>query len=596
MADISQVSVNDVTYGICDGIARSGYELIEDTRSSNVAAMTGVSSRLTGLTNGTRILFHLHYASAASTTLNLTLVGGSTTGAKKVYRQGTTQLAANLGIAGCILPLTYLTSLDSGNGGWMMDNDYDSNTNTIGYQLRTNSTTLPTTDRTRYYRMLFESADGKKWIPANTQYDNSNTSLKTVNQRKINPFGRIVYLDNGTNYAADVDIPATAIWSQYLLTLGYSFNRTGAALTLTTKTPVYLKCAPQTDGSAIMDSTEPIVQTLPTTADGKIYIYLGIATSTTQLELYITHPVYYHDGTRIRLFTDAASGGTSSGGTWAGAAMSGASEADKEATVDDGFSLAAGSMVYIYMLYGNSVTASGITLDVNDTGAIPVSVGIDPTSSSVHLPWNAGDILGFVYAPDNSVGVWEYIEGSTALGVHGIPSGGTSGQVLAKSSATDYDVGWVNQSGGVSLLDVYPVGSIYMSVNNTNPSTLFGGTWVQIEDTFLLAAGSTYTAGDTGGEATHTLTAAESGLPAHTHDFTQPTVTTKMEFLKDVATGTAKNRLTTQGQSSPSYTSDFASTVTGGAVGAVTGGAQNATDAHNNMPPYLAVYVWKRTA
>lgn len=49
--------------------------------------------------------------------------------------------------------------------------------------------------------------------------------------------------------------------------------------------------------------------------------------------------------------------------------------------------------------------------------------------------------------------------------------------------------------------ECYPVGSIYMSVNSTNPSTLFGGSWERIQDTFLLASGSTYGAGTTGGSA-----------------------------------------------------------------------------------------------
>ena len=74
-------------------------------------------------------------------------------------------------------------------------------------------------------------------------------------------------------------------------------------------------------------------------------------------------------------------------------------------------------------------------------------------------------------------------------------------------------------SGGVdvsTVLDkVYPVGAIYMSVNSTNPKALFGGTWVQIKDRFLLAAGTIYKAGATGGEATHTLT--ESEMPSHKH-------------------------------------------------------------------------------
>ena len=283
------------------------YDFIEDGRSSNVAGLVGTCTGLKALTNGARILYHLAYATAASTTLKLTLAdeNHTVTAAKKVYRQGTTQLAASIGIAGCILPLTYLTALDSGNGGWMMDNSYDANTNTIGYQVRTNSTVLPTTHRTRYYRMLFTSANNKKWVPANTQYDNSATSAKTVNQEPINPFGPIVYLGNTTNYAADADIPATSIWQQYALTLGYSFNRTGAALTLTTKTPVYVKCAPQSDGSAIMDSTTPIVQTLPSTEDGKIYIFLGIAYDATHIELQLTHPIYYYKGGSIRLWTNA---------------------------------------------------------------------------------------------------------------------------------------------------------------------------------------------------------------------------------------------------------------------------------------------------
>ena len=76
-----------------------------------------------------------------------------------------------------------------------------------------------------------------------------------------------------------------------------------------------------------------------------------------------------------------------------------------------------------------------------------------------------------------------------------------------------------------NLVDlIYPVGSIYMSVNNTDPSVLFGGTWESIEDRFLLASGENYTAGDTGGSDTQTPTGVvgdtsltEAQLPAHKH-------------------------------------------------------------------------------
>lgn len=73
------------------------------------------------------------------------------------------------------------------------------------------------------------------------------------------------------------------------------------------------------------------------------------------------------------------------------------------------------------------------------------------------------------------------------------------------------------------LLDLfYPVGSIYTSTKNTNPAATLGGTWTQIKDRFLLCAGDSYSAGATGGSATHahttgshTLTIAET--PTHTH-------------------------------------------------------------------------------
>lgn len=191
------------------------------------------------------------------------------------------------------------------DGCWILYRGYNSDNNTIGYQLRTNSTSLTTTDRTRYYRLLFTSADNTHWVPANTQYDNSATSSKTINQRKINPFGRIVYLGNSTSYLADAAVSATAVWDQYAFSLGYSFAK-GSALTMTYPKPVYIKCAPQTDGSAIIDSTNPFVQDLPTTEDGKIYIYLGMAYSATNVEMVINHPVYWYKDGMVRPYTNAA--------------------------------------------------------------------------------------------------------------------------------------------------------------------------------------------------------------------------------------------------------------------------------------------------
>lgn len=127
----------------------------------------------------------------------------------------------------------------------------------------------------------------------------------------------------------------------------------------------------------------------------------------------------------------------------------------------------------------------------------------------------------------------------------------------------------------ITLSDVYPVGSIYMSVSATNPSTLFGGTWEQIKDRFLLASGSTYKAGATGGAATHTLTANE--MPSHNH---------KASAGNFMSTSETASPGTLQNFNSGSY-KRWAMSLT-----ANTGGGK----AHNNMPPYLVVYVWKRIA
>lgn len=116
---------------------------------------------------------------------------------------------------------------------------------------------------------------------------------------------------------------------------------------------------------------------------------------------------------------------------------------------------------------------------------------------------------------------------------------------------------------------IYPVGSIYMSTVNVNPATLFGGTWEQLEDRFLLGAGTTYTAGDTGGEVEHTLTVNE--MPSHTHDQGKK-----------------------YGTSLGNYSPDAPWTANSGTVYSWPTGSTGGDQPHNNMPPYIVVYMWKR--
>jgi hypothetical protein len=192
------------------------------------------------------------------------------------------------------------------DGAWICYRGYYTDANSVGYQIRGNTHTLPTTGKFVRYRLLFTSADGTKFVPSNLSTSTNAIAKRDVNQTAIDPFGEIVYYS--TTAAVDVDASpgATYLWTQYAVTLGYSFNRTGAALVLTFPAPLYIRCAPQSNGSAIIDADNPYVQTLPNTNDGKIYIFLGIATSATAIELLNNHPVYYHDGTGIRLWNGEA--------------------------------------------------------------------------------------------------------------------------------------------------------------------------------------------------------------------------------------------------------------------------------------------------
>lgn len=128
--------------------------------------------------------------------------------------------------------------------------------------------------------------------------------------------------------------------------------------------------------------------------------------------------------------------------------------------------------------------------------------------------------------------------------------------------------------GSNYILDnVYPVGSIYMSVNSTNPKNLFGGTWEQIQGRFLFGMNSSYPAGSTGGEITHKLTQGE--MPKHNHIIYAPNAGGPD---KGAALGFPE-----VGSSNTWWAAACMTEQTGD------------NEAHNNMPPYLSVYIWKRT-
>ena len=133
------------------------------------------------------------------------------------------------------------------------------------------------------------------------------------------------------------------------------------------------------------------------------------------------------------------------------------------------------------------------------------------------------------------------------------------------------DVLQLGDSAWLTAQGAYPVGAIYLSVTNVNPAALFGGTWERIGGRFLFGADSTYAAGSTGGEAAHTLTVDE--MPRHNHE---------IDNLN--AAGNATPYMTVQAQDKKGYGGNVQTMFAGGGK------------AHNNLPPYLVVYMWQRVS
>ncbi len=152
----------------------------------------------------------------------------------------------------------------------------------------------------------------------------------------------------------------------------------------------------------------------------------------------------------------------------------------------------------------------------------------------------------------------------------------------AQHTADALDKRYTPETLKATILDIfYPVGTIYHATDSAfNPNNTWGGTWERIQDRFLLAAGTTYTGGSTGGEATHKLTTQE--LPSHTHTMYVNNDSSSSSWVPTTGTCLVKP--------------DYVTTSTKNYSASLAQNGSGLDRAHNNMPPYLAVYIWKRIA
>jgi len=300
LSNINSVKIGSTTYPI---IAQ-GIPYGEVDSTSTDTAFTASIPGITELTDGTTVLLKNGVVTSASGfTIDINGLG-----AKPVY--------SNMATGNPITPtnptrettifninytllLIYSSTIVSG-GGWINYRGYDSNTNTLAYQIYRERNNGVMVNALYRYQIVFTQKDGK-FMAANTT-SNSTATTKTLSTLAFDPFQPIFYYGSTTDVAAAGTPDATYLYEQrYDVDLRYAFN---AGKTLTANKAVYIKCSPQADGTVKFSGNACITQTLPSTADGYVYLYLGKSYSTYQMVLDIYHPIYEYKNGRLGLWTN----------------------------------------------------------------------------------------------------------------------------------------------------------------------------------------------------------------------------------------------------------------------------------------------------
>ena len=212
---------------------------------------------------------------------------------------------------------TQTATLYLGNGsqaitGCWQVMDYNTDTTTVTNVRRYYGARLkPTTDLLDYVLVfrknethvvpMHSTPNGTSGAAA---YTGSTRTDKEMTTESFDPFGEILFYRNGSKVAANAVIPAATLYQQnYLISVESTFN---CGRTLTGNKELYLVVDLQSDGMVkLATDVNPWSQTLPTTNDGHLYICLGVMYNTYQIDFSMNHPIYYHDGTQLRMYTGA---------------------------------------------------------------------------------------------------------------------------------------------------------------------------------------------------------------------------------------------------------------------------------------------------
>lgn len=587
-----------------DIVGKLGRGLVRATKSSTSTstAFDLTADGITELYDGLTIWFRNDAtASASGIKLNLNNLG-----LKNVYRSQrntavTTDIEANA---------IHLFVYELANDRWVkMEGTYTSNSDTMGEY--GGAVVAGGGNMARYSLIMQTQLDPPTFASLVTT--SSTGTSKAKQTCGFLPNGKVLY-QNVDTYAEGGTAGQPSIWTIVSLDLRYSFNISSTTLPTTViGKAIYIKCT-MSNGLLYLADTTWWATDLPSTQDNFYYVYVGQMYSRYQCTLYPVHPIYYHDGTKIVEYS--TSGGTDENVKQTAAVNN--TEYDillgSSTTPETGHVQKSPNLNYTHFSYGSDLNVGSSDPTNGDMQSI---IYVNSYSNNSELMPHSHVVLHDLFEDSND-SIDSNIEFSNSNGRFDIFSSWAinDSSVIKKILSFGYGDGTSDSNISIdttSLLVkamlnlIYPVGSIYISVYDSTADMVqnrFGGTWeawgagrvpVGVDTTQT----EFNTVQKTGGNKTVTLTAAQSGVPAHAH----ATPNSNFQFNKSKISNTSYGLTTGGGFAGDVIVSQNTGTRTSGTNQPVYNSpatnnntAADASQAHTNLQPYITCYMWRRTA
>lgn len=297
--------LNDI-HGNADTATMASVHTVKGTQTAATGAWTGALHNVKALYNGLTINYYLPYNGSGNATLNLTLDDGTTTGAVNCYYGNASRLTTHYS-QGSNIVMTYWSAGSISVGGtattdnrWIANANY-ADGNSVAYRVTTYYNRFKAgANKIFPYTIIMQCSDGR-WESIVTSSSTGTSKARNTHGFRL---GQIALMYANATYNENATVGDNTVWEHAeLIDHRYSFNTANDSTNGTTAVkPVYLVGAiNSSDGLFYLDATW-WTQTLPTTANGKLYIYLGDAFDYYRMSVRFCHPIYWYTNGMIREF------------------------------------------------------------------------------------------------------------------------------------------------------------------------------------------------------------------------------------------------------------------------------------------------------